>query len=298
MRILCCGGFHEALPPQESGRGPNVPSTPTGSGLDNEAIVGAIMEALREKGLDVMGLFRVPGNALDVASAQEDLERGDDAREVLGGLEVETMATLFKKWLKRCQTAFDQAEIRRLPVEAIIQRLDPLLASVLDFLAEVARHSSTNKMTARSLATVFSPLYVEPTTADIVAFTQLELNPFIDKLTALISSRTLQKGERTRQEGLPPNPSLCAVPEQCSEDSDSHKTVTGQMPEAQVAVGGERKHEAYVEGGAGVVIVEKITKKPATVGRVQYEYVMTTMEGGDEASTSAYFQCSCTPLDV
>lgn len=298
MRILCCGGHRETLPQQRSLRGPNAPHTPTGSGLDNEAIVCAIMEALREKGLDVMGLFRVPGNALDVACAQEDLERGDNAREVLSGLEVETMATLFKKWLKRCQTAFDQAEIRQLPVEAIIQQLDPLLVSVLDFLAEVARHSSTNKMTPRSLATVFSPLYVEPTTADIMAFTQLELNPFIDKLTALISLRTVQEGRKTREEGLPPNPSHCVLREQCSEDSDSHETGAGQTPDAQVAAGGERKHEAYVDHGAGVVIVQKVHKQPATVGRVRYEYVMTTVDNGDDASTSAYFQCSCTPLDV
>lgn len=162
----------------------------------------ACIACLRSKdAISFVGIFRIPGNSMDVEDAVRDLGGDMQPSEVLDPLDIETVATLMKKFLKRCKTCLDDPNARDLPVDQLKNKLDPLLLYVLDFLAEIDDNSEVNKMPAHNLATVFAPLYVEPDpSTDVVTFTQMQLAPFINKIAALIQERTAVLKKKREEE--------------------------------------------------------------------------------------------------
>lgn len=187
MAVLCCSAADNVSQQQQQ-----QPSVRMASALDAEAIVEACIDSLRSKdAISFVGIFRIPGNSMEVEDAVRDFGGDLPPSQVLDPLEIETVATLLKRFLRKCDTCLDSPATSKLPAEQLKHKLDPLLLSVIDFLAEIDAHSDVNKMPAHNLATVFAPLYVEPEPGDdVVSFAQNQLAPLISKFAALIQDRT------------------------------------------------------------------------------------------------------------
>lgn len=206
MPYLCaCGGANPVVSQEAK------PSRRLEETVDVSPIVEWLIERLRETSLDREGLFRISGNESAMKTAMRRLET-ELPGDVLDDLDAHEWANLLKRYLHKCDSALFEADVRKLEVVAIAARLEPLLLSVLDLLADVDRHSSESKMNASNLARIFAPLFCEePVGVGPVAIVQWMdgvLKPFMVKFEGLI---ILRKGavRRPSPTRFPPDVEEC-----------------------------------------------------------------------------------------
>ena len=139
------------------------------------AALDALLDRLRDGGLEHEGLFRIPGNAEDVADARKQLDAGDDPQTLAAALDLDDAAALTKLWFRSHAVVGEATnrELRRLSdahgddgaafsaaAAAALDAADPGVGALLDllrFLHDVQRRSDANKMTAKNLAICFAP---------------------------------------------------------------------------------------------------------------------------------------------
>lgn len=141
-------------------------------------IVHKCVDFIRAHGLVEEGLFRLPGQAKNVADLKDAFNRGDIPELEANKAEVHSVASVLKSYLRelpeplipydyfevfltaaRCYEMYEedgivaiQKQLTTLPKPNYI-----LLGYLCRFLYEVQEHSKENKMGVRNLATVFGP---------------------------------------------------------------------------------------------------------------------------------------------
>ncbi|KDR20991.1 Rho GTPase-activating protein 21 [Zootermopsis nevadensis] len=137
------------------------------------------------RGLDIIGIYRVPGNTAAVSSLTEGVNKGFDSINLQDPRwnDVNVISSLLKLFFRRLPDALLTSELYPLFIEADkiedpgkrIVTIKKLLHDLPDHhfetlkflllhLKKVVEHSTTNKMEARNLAIVFGPTLVR--TAD------------------------------------------------------------------------------------------------------------------------------------
>lgn len=119
-----------------------------------------------QNGFSKVGIFRLPGNMKTVDTL---IYKGNHGEEFLEGIDVETVASLFKRWLRDIPGKIISEEhvIRLMEVDNsdkaihFAEELEfpskMVLRYLIGFLRDVASSSDVNQMHAKNLAMVFGP---------------------------------------------------------------------------------------------------------------------------------------------
>jgi len=153
-------------------------------------LVKLCCDIVSEKGLDVVGIYRVPGNNAAVTYLTEQINKGVDsfALEDQRWQDVNVVSSLLKSFFRKLPNPLFTADMYSLFIEASkvdqsARRMDQLrklvralpdfhfetLKYVTNHLCQVAEHSSTNKMEVRNLAIVFGPTLVRTSDDNMVS---------------------------------------------------------------------------------------------------------------------------------
>ena len=187
------------------------------------AALRALLERLRNGGLDREGVFRIPGNSETVDAAKRDFDAGGDPRAVADALDLDDAATLTKMWFRERDAPLvaedlnrtlrglsdDHADDGAFAAAAAAALGGPDLAltiflELLHFLHDVQRRADVNMMTAENLAICFAPnvMLLDPEAPTAM----LDLQPAIAITERLILVAPGKAG------GRPPPPSPPAAP--------------------------------------------------------------------------------------
>jgi hypothetical protein len=149
-------------------------------------IVQKAVMFLRDKGLNELGLFRLPGSQVKVQALKESFDKGENP-DLFDCEEVHSVASLLKLYLRQlpeplipfeffdmfisaaCVLDKDEEEgvqqlgkqLKLLPEENL-----KLLKYMCQFLFEFQTHSANTKMDLANVATVFGPNFIRPQSND------------------------------------------------------------------------------------------------------------------------------------
>ncbi|XP_059469966.1 rho GTPase-activating protein 23 isoform X8 [Neocloeon triangulifer] len=188
------------------GNSPNSPTTPHPEGCTigiplefcpqshvSEYVPWLVVQCTRiveERGLEVIGIYRVPGNTAAVTSLTDAANRGSDANNLLDPRwnDVNVISSLLKSFFRKLPDSlftselypcFVQAdkldepskrfrEIRRL-VHELPDHNYETLRYLMAHLTRVVDHCNINKMEAKNLAIVFGPTLLRASDDNMVA---------------------------------------------------------------------------------------------------------------------------------
>jgi len=184
------GGSHGPLYPEGGSIGVPLDECPV---CDTEYVpylVKVCCDIVNERGLDIVGIYRVPGNNAAVTYLTEQINKGvdnyslDDQR----WQDVNVVSSLLKSFFRKLPDPLFTVEMYSLFIEAskidlASRRMDQLRKLVRDLpeihletlkfvtahLCQVAEHSTINKMEVRNLAIVFGPTLVRTTDDNMVS---------------------------------------------------------------------------------------------------------------------------------
>ena len=153
-------------------------------------LVKLCCDIVTDKGLDIVGIYRVPGNNAAVTYLTEQINKGVDsfALDDQRWQDVNVVSSLLKSFFRKLPNPLFTADMYSLFIEAskvdqAARRMDQLrklvrelpechfetLKYVTNHLCQVAEHSSTNKMEVRNLAIVFGPTLVRTSDDNMVS---------------------------------------------------------------------------------------------------------------------------------
>jgi len=153
-------------------------------------LVKLCCDIVTEKGLEIVGIYRVPGNNAAVTYLTEQINKGVDsfALEDQRWHDVNVVSSLLKSFFRKLPNPLFTADMYSLFIEAskidqATRRMDQLrklvrelpefhfetLKYVTHHLCQVAENSSTNKMEVRNLAIVFGPTLVRTSDDNMVS---------------------------------------------------------------------------------------------------------------------------------
>jgi len=153
-------------------------------------LVKVCCDIVTEKGLDIVGIYRVPGNNAAVTYLTEQVNKGVEnfALEDQRWQDVNVVSSLLKSFFRKLPDPLFTVEMYSLFIEAskielAARRMDQLrklvrelpeihletLKYLTSHLCQVAEHSTVNKMEVRNLAIVFGPTLVRTTDDNMVS---------------------------------------------------------------------------------------------------------------------------------
>ena len=153
-------------------------------------LVKVCCDIVNEKGLDIVGIYRVPGNNAAVTFLTEQINKGGDyfTLEDPRWQDVNVVSSLLKSFFRKLPEPMFTVEmyssfIEASKIDVATRRLDQLrklirelpeihletLKYLVSHLCQVADHSVINKMEARNLAIVFGPTLVRTTDDNMVS---------------------------------------------------------------------------------------------------------------------------------
>jgi len=153
-------------------------------------LVKVCCDIVTERGLDIVGIYRVPGNNAAVTYLTEQVNKGVEnfALEDQRWQDVNVVSSLLKSFFRKLPDPLFTVENYSLFIEAskidlAPRRMDQLRKLVRDLpeihletlkyltshLCQVAEHSTINKMEVRNLAIVFGPTLVRTTDDNMVS---------------------------------------------------------------------------------------------------------------------------------
>jgi len=184
------GGNHGPLYPEGGSIGVPLDECPL---CDTEFVpylVKVCCDIVNERGLDIVGIYRVPGNNAAVTYLTEQINKGVDnyALDDQRWQDVNVVSSLLKSFFRKLPDPMFTVEMYSLFIEAskidmAPRRMDQLrklvrelpeihletLKYVTGHLCMVADHSNINKMEVRNLAIVFGPTLVRTTDDNMVS---------------------------------------------------------------------------------------------------------------------------------
>merc|ERR1719427_287963 len=184
------GGSHGPLYPEGGSIGVPLDECPV---CDTEFIpylVKVCCDIVTDRGLDIVGIYRVPGNNAAVTYLTEQINKGVDnfALDDQRWQDVNVVSSLLKSFFRKLPDPLFTVEMYSLFIEAskidlAPRRMDQLrklvrelpeihletLKYVTGHLCLIAEHSSINKMEVRNLAIVFGPTLVRTTDDNMVS---------------------------------------------------------------------------------------------------------------------------------
>ena len=188
------GGGHGPLYPEGGSIGVPLDECPLYPGNGEEGLVPYLVKVccdiVNEKGLDIVGIYRVPGNNAAVTYLTEQINKGVDyfALEDQRWQDVNVVSSLLKSFFRKLPEPLFTVELYAPFIEASkidvpSKRLDSLRKLIRDLpeihletlkylvshLCQVAEHSALNKMEVRNLAIVFGPTLVRTTDDNMVS---------------------------------------------------------------------------------------------------------------------------------
>jgi len=153
-------------------------------------LVKVCCDIVTERGLDIVGIYRVPGNNAAVTYLTEQVNKGVEnfALEDQRWQDVNVVSSLLKSFFRKLPDPLFTVEMYSLFIEAskielAARRMDQLrklvrelpeihletLKYLTSHLCQVAEHSTVNKMEVRNLAIVFGPTLVRTTDDNMVS---------------------------------------------------------------------------------------------------------------------------------
>jgi len=188
------GGGHGPPYPEGGSIGVPLDECPFCPGANDQEFVPYLVKVccdiVNERGLDIVGIYRVPGNNAAVTYLTEQINKGVDhfALEDHRWQDVNVVSSLLKSFFRKLPDPLFTMEMYSLFIEASkieqpARRLDSLrkllrdmpevhyetLRFVTQHLCNVADHSALNKMEVRNLAIVFGPTLVRTTDDNMVS---------------------------------------------------------------------------------------------------------------------------------
>merc|ERR1719350_399823 len=188
------GGGHGPLYPEGGSIGVPLDECPLYPGNGEEGLVPHLVKVccdiVNEKGLDIVGIYRVPGNNAAVTYLTEQINKGVDyfALEDQRWQDVNVVSSLLKSFFRKLPEPLFTVELYAPFIEASkidvpSKRLDSLRKLIRDLpeihletlkylvshLCQVADHSALNEMEVRNLAIVFGPTLVRTTDDNMVS---------------------------------------------------------------------------------------------------------------------------------
>ncbi|XP_065341601.1 rho GTPase-activating protein 21-A isoform X7 [Cloeon dipterum] len=188
------------------GNSPNSPTTPHPEGCTigiplefcpqsnfSEFVPWLVVQCTRiveERGLEVIGIYRVPGNTAAVTSLTDAANRGSDANNLQDPRwnDVNVISSLLKSFFRKLPDSlftselypsfvladkFDDVRKRFREIRRLVHELPDHNYETLRFLmahlTKVVEHSNTNKMEAKNLAIVFGPTLLRASDDNMVA---------------------------------------------------------------------------------------------------------------------------------
>eukprot|EP00051_Salpingoeca_urceolata_P015557 m.202136 g.202136 ORF g.202136 m.202136 type:complete len:513 (-) comp18435_c0_seq1:264-1802(-) len=148
-------------------------------------IVTKCLQSICARGLDEVGLFRLPGRTTQIKQLRLEFQTGEDPDFSVE--EIHTVASLLKLYLRELPSPLLEFSLFNEFAEAakelqsntpdgvatlrnLIPRLPRanviLLRTLCEFLFVVQQHAEQNKMTLQNLATVFAPSFFGPESTD------------------------------------------------------------------------------------------------------------------------------------
>ncbi|XP_035705583.1 uncharacterized protein LOC110845747 isoform X4 [Folsomia candida] len=181
-------------PPMGATFGINLENCPPG---ENNPFIPRVIEygieVVESRGIDMVGLYRIPGNNASVATLTERLNKGEEPNPDKDPkwADVHVVASLIKSFLRRLPdplltddryqafiVAADDSEQEkcRERMQLLIQDLPDTnyetLKAVIMHLKHVAEHGEHNRMDARNLAIVFGPTIVRTAEENVTSMVQ------------------------------------------------------------------------------------------------------------------------------
>ncbi|CAL8095293.1 unnamed protein product [Orchesella dallaii] len=172
---------YASLPPAGVTFGINLENCPPGE-LNPyiPRVIEYSIDLVERKGIEMVGLYRIPGNNASVAILTDRLNRGEDPNPEKDArwLDVHVVASLIKSFLRRLpdplltndryaafiQAADENEETCLMKIKELIKGLPThnfeTLKAVVSHLKHVAEKGESNRMDARNLAIVFGPTIV------------------------------------------------------------------------------------------------------------------------------------------
>jgi len=153
-------------------------------------LVKVCCDIVTEKGLDIVGIYRIPGNNAAVTYLTEQINKGVDhfALDDQRWQDVNVVSSLLKSFFRKLPDPLFSCDmysffIEASKIEVASKRLDQLRKLVRELpevhletlkymayhLCQVADHASLNKMEVRNLAIVFGPTLVRATDDNMVS---------------------------------------------------------------------------------------------------------------------------------
>ena len=153
-------------------------------------MVKVCCDIVSERGLDIVGIYRVPGNNAAVTYLTEQINKGVEcfAMEDQRWQDINVVSSLLKSFFRKLPDPLFTTEMYSLFIEAskielAARRMDQLrklikdlpafhfetLKYVTNHLCQVAEHASVNKMEVRNLAIVFGPTLVRTSDDNMVS---------------------------------------------------------------------------------------------------------------------------------
>jgi len=153
-------------------------------------LVKVCCDIVNERGLDIVGIYRVPGNNAAVTYLTEQVNKGVEnfALEDQRWQDVNVVSSLLKSFFRKLPDPLFTVEMYSLFIEAskidmaprrmdqlrkLVRELPEIHLETLKYLTghlcQVADHSGVNKMEVRNLAIVFGPTLVRTTDDNMVS---------------------------------------------------------------------------------------------------------------------------------
>jgi len=184
------GGSHGPLYPEGGSIGVPLDECPLCETEFIPYLVKVCCDIVAERGLDIVGIYRVPGNNAAVTYLTEQVNKGVEsfALEDQRWQDVNVVSSLLKSFFRKLPDPLFTVEMYSLFIEAskidmAARRMDQLrklvrelpevhletLKYLTNHLCQVAEHSTVNKMEVRNLAIVFGPTLVRTTDDNMVS---------------------------------------------------------------------------------------------------------------------------------
>jgi len=184
------GGSHGPLYPEGGSIGVPMEECPLCETEFIPYLVKVCCDIVNERGLDIVGIYRVPGNNAAVTYLTEQVNKGVEnfALEDQRWQDVNVVSSLLKSFFRKLPDPLFTVEMYSLFIEAskidmAPRRMDQLrklvrelpeihletLKYLTSHLCQVAEHSTINKMEVRNLAIVFGPTLVRTTDDNMVS---------------------------------------------------------------------------------------------------------------------------------
>eukprot|EP00090_Calanus_glacialis_P009978 TRINITY_DN1835_c0_g1_i1.p1 TRINITY_DN1835_c0_g1~~TRINITY_DN1835_c0_g1_i1.p1 ORF type:complete len:1716 (-),score=684.24 TRINITY_DN1835_c0_g1_i1:112-5259(-) len=184
------GGSHGPLYPEGGSIGVPMEECPLCETEFIPYLVKVCCDIVNERGLDIVGIYRVPGNNAAVTYLTEQVNKGVEnfALEDQRWQDVNVVSSLLKSFFRKLPDPLFTVEMYSLFIEAskidmAPRRMDQLrklvrelpeihletLKYLTSHLCQVADHATINKMEVRNLAIVFGPTLVRTTDDNMVS---------------------------------------------------------------------------------------------------------------------------------